>query len=333
MKKDFLDSIRCPICKHSNLKLCQELVNFLEIREGKIICDTCKASFPIKNGVIFLDQNIGQEALKERVALEKEIEKQNRLFDFYTKEWLLSFPFNQQLGIDKRTDRIVKLSATNSLMFLEKYNWLPETRILELGAGNCWLTAKLAENYKCVALDILTAFPKGLESADIFIKQTGIFFERVVADMKDLPFKDDSFDIVLINSALHHSPDLEMTLKEIYRILSPAGKLILLNEPSVGWFGGGERKKISQDRKHGINENRYTIQEWITSFKEAGFKYKIYLPSNLLDVLQTKGTILKLVSFLFKLTPLFLRRIIINKLGPLFLTIFDGFFNTIIYKN
>ena len=50
-----------------------------------------------------------------------------------------------------------------------------------------------------------------------------------VADAMDLPYPDDSFDVVVIANALHIVPDPEKVLLEIDRVLRPGGVLIAPN--------------------------------------------------------------------------------------------------------
>lgn len=50
-----------------------------------------------------------------------------------------------------------------------------------------------------------------------------------VADATDLPYEDDSFDVVLIANALHIMPNPEKALKEIDRVLKNKGVLIAPN--------------------------------------------------------------------------------------------------------
>ena len=47
-----------------------------------------------------------------------------------------------------------------------------------------------------------------------------------VADATALPYKDDSFDVVLIANALHVMPEPEKALSEIDRVLKPGGILM-----------------------------------------------------------------------------------------------------------
>lgn len=54
---------------------------------------------------------------------------------------------------------------------------------------------------------------------------------RVAGDFHDLPFENESFDVVLISSSLHHSWEWEKVLGEMQRVLAPGGLLFLENEP------------------------------------------------------------------------------------------------------
>jgi len=49
----------------------------------------------------------------------------------------------------------------------------------------------------------------------------------VKADICDLPFEDNSFDVILCNHVLEHIPDDTKALQELYRILKPNGWAVL----------------------------------------------------------------------------------------------------------
>lgn len=48
-----------------------------------------------------------------------------------------------------------------------------------------------------------------------------------VADVRRLAFKDDRFDLIISTSTLDHFPEIDVALKELYRVLKPKGVIIL----------------------------------------------------------------------------------------------------------
>lgn len=57
-----------------------------------------------------------------------------------------------------------------------------------------------------------------------------------------LPFLDDSFDGIMAASSVEQTPDPEVTLRELCRVLKPGGRLRLLYESLSGYAGGKERE-------------------------------------------------------------------------------------------
>jgi SAM-dependent methyltransferase len=55
--------------------------------------------------------------------------------------------------------------------------------------------------------------------------------QLVAGDFHALPFESNSFDLVYISSAIHHTWKYEMVVSELQRVLAPGGLLLLLNEP------------------------------------------------------------------------------------------------------
>ncbi len=56
--------------------------------------------------------------------------------------------------------------------------------------------------------------------------------EFVEADAQDLPFEDDSFDVVVCSFGLMHVPDQPKALSEVRRVLKPEGQFIM-----TSWCG------------------------------------------------------------------------------------------------
>ncbi len=52
--------------------------------------------------------------------------------------------------------------------------------------------------------------------------------EFQTADAEKLDFADDSFDLVYSHGVLHHTPDTERAVREIYRVLRPGGRAVVM---------------------------------------------------------------------------------------------------------
>lgn len=93
-----------------------------------------------------------------------------------------------------------------------------------------------------------------------------------VADATELPYMDDSFDVVLIANALHVMSEPEKALSEINRILRPDGILIAPN--FVEHRGGFISRVWSAILKvAGIRfEHQWTGQEYLDWLETHGWR-------------------------------------------------------------
>ena len=69
---------------------------------------------------------------------------------------------------------------------------------------------------------------KAIEISKNRFRHLGISGQFITADAQDLPFNNNTFDIVCSMGVLHHIPDIEKALEEIYRVLKPNAKVILM---------------------------------------------------------------------------------------------------------
>jgi len=100
--------------------------------------------------------------------------------------------------------------------------------ILDLGAGNAWMSYRLAlRGHRPFALDIFSDPMDGLKAA----RHYPVRFPLVEAEFNALPFKQKSFDLAIFNASLHYSADYVATLLEVREILRPGGLLIILDSP------------------------------------------------------------------------------------------------------
>ena len=96
--------------------------------------------------------------------------------------------------------------------------WL---RILDLGAGD-WRTFG---TFRWTGYERYVAF----DGAERLLKRhSGTNVEKVLGDFEeDLPFDDESFDIITMFFVVEHVQDMWHLLAEIRRILAPWGRLII----------------------------------------------------------------------------------------------------------
>jgi SAM-dependent methyltransferase len=97
-------------------------------------------------------------------------------------------------------------------------------RVLDLGAGNGWMARRLAGRFDVVAMDI-DAGPTSLGG----LRDSPV--PPVRGELERLPFRDGCFDAVVAAAALHYSSDVAETLREVARVLSPRGVLVITDSP------------------------------------------------------------------------------------------------------
>ncbi|MFN3393547.1 MAG: class I SAM-dependent methyltransferase, partial [Candidatus Thermochlorobacter sp.] len=56
----------------------------------------------------------------------------------------------------------------------------------------------------------------------------GIEANLLAADAENLPFPDHSFDVVYSFGVLHHTPNTQKAIDEVYRVLKPGGEIIIM---------------------------------------------------------------------------------------------------------
>jgi ubiquinone/menaquinone biosynthesis C-methylase UbiE len=70
--------------------------------------------------------------------------------------------------------------------------------------------------------------PHAIEHTSRRLQQAGAKSMLKVADAEELPFDDNSFDLVYSWGVIHHTPDTAKVVNEIYRVLRPTGEVRLM---------------------------------------------------------------------------------------------------------
>ena len=134
--------------------------------------------------------------------------------------------------------------------------------ILDLGAGNCWLSYRLAQrHHRPVAVDIFTDTRDGLGAATRY----PVRFVTVEAEFDSLPFPSASFDMAVFASSFHYSTDYARTLREVRRCLRPGGKVTIIDSPVYRLRAHG---KLMVAERHAFFEKTYGFRSDTVASKE-----------------------------------------------------------------
>lgn len=276
MREELLNHICCPICKKMAFEVETVVTNTREIREGQLTCTACGSKFPVAKGIVDLMPNPDQTIQNEQQGWSELLGE--------TSEELV----NTMLQLPHYGEDNLWVSVARSFDdIMEKVNFQGK-KVLDIGAGRCWSTRHmvLAGASYAIGLDILTERFIGLETADIFLEHDAIYFERMIGDMNNLPVRPETFDIAFMTATLHHTSDPKRAVKEMADALKPGGLVILINEPVRGI-----RQKNALDGcveiEHGINENIYSLREYLQAAREAGLTPQIFLSPVVKDELNT----------------------------------------------
>jgi len=110
------------------------------------------------------------------------------------------------------------------------YEWLPNiNKLLDIGCAYGYYTKFYLNKCKNVY---------GIDPNEDLIKIAKKRYPKIkfkIGSAEKIPFKDNYFDVVLLNDVLEHVNNEEKTLSEIYRVLKENG-IIILTVPHKGLF-------------------------------------------------------------------------------------------------
>ena len=157
--------------------------------------------------------------------------------------------------------------------------------ILDLGAGNCWMSYRLGlRSHRVTALDIFDDPLDGLRAAQWY----PFPIPTVEGEFNALPFASNSFDLVIYNAAIHYSTDYFETLGEAQRCLRPSGRVVILDSPVYRTHEHGvrmvEERKLTYRKKYGFASDSMNSVEFLDEpvlqllSHNLGLQWRVYRP-------------------------------------------------------
>jgi ubiquinone/menaquinone biosynthesis C-methylase UbiE len=139
----------------------------------------------------------------------------------------------------------------------------------DLATGPGTLALRFAHHVKWITAVDLT--PAMLIRARESARQDGLTNMAFLrADAQELPIASNSLDLVVTSYSLHHIPDPSRTVKEIARVLKPAGRVGIIDilvPDAEGASEAANEIEIARDRSH---THSLTRREFLSLMDNAG---------------------------------------------------------------
>jgi ubiquinone/menaquinone biosynthesis C-methylase UbiE len=139
-------------------------------------------------------------------------------------------------------------------------------RLLEIGCG---LGTDLLQFARAGAVATgVDLTPASIELVKKRFALEGIPVDAQVADAEHLPFEDNTFDVIYSFGVLHHTPNTQKSIDEVYRVLKPGGRILIMlyHKNSIHVYLGAPLYRISNKLRAGA---RSLVEDWVRVYDGA----------------------------------------------------------------
>ena len=102
-------------------------------------------------------------------------------------------------------------------------------RVLDVGSGLGQLAIEVAQRPEVAEVTGIDLSGHLIDAARSRAELLGANARFLQADAAEMPFSDASFDVVVSTLSLHHWAHPQQALSEIYRVLAPGGRAVILD--------------------------------------------------------------------------------------------------------
>jgi SAM-dependent methyltransferase len=209
--------------------------------------------------------------------------------DFYGRVWTERRTSGSGPGSSPAREWYELSARINTDLWIELLARLaPGKRLLECGGATGRLTARLAASgWECTQIDITREGPVLARERFAAEGVKGLF---ATADVRRLPFRDASFDVVTSHGLLDLMPDIDAPIGEMSRVLKPNGLFVASFFPKrfsvqsladsgiraargVGSLVSGRRGASRSDDLPtfgNVFRNSYPLDVYLAACREAG---------------------------------------------------------------
>jgi 2-polyprenyl-3-methyl-5-hydroxy-6-metoxy-1,4-benzoquinol methylase len=165
-------------------------------------------------------------------------------------------------GTSISKDRLKRLCGGDLTVFKGK-------KVLEVGCGSGRFTEiMLKEDATVFAVDLSSAVEANYENCKEFSN-----YSVCQANVYELPFSTESFDIVICIGVIQHTPDTEKTIEALSRYVKPSGMLIIdhytYGYPDTFFRKRIRRRLLKKDAKYAFNYSENLVKKLYPFHKKA----------------------------------------------------------------
>ncbi len=156
-------------------------------------------------------------------------------------------------------------------------------QIVDMGAGNGWLSNRLAQRgHHVAAVDLVVNTFDGLGCKKYY--ETS--FVAIQAEFDHLPFDDQSADLVIFNASAHYSSDLLVTLAEAARVVRSSGAVVILDSPVYHEASSGLKMAVEREEQflaaYGTRSNALQSENFLTYQRLDDLVKRLHLSARLI---------------------------------------------------